>query len=506
MLLLAVQAVAVLVDEQARPAKRWLKSTIPTLASTDAQEAVLSSMVREATADDGRESPLSLLQLLARGTLTGPDPPALPSQAQQRMQQLHGERLLAQLCTRLGDAQPPRQVLKALQLLRFLLLHASSTFLEQARAWTIPARGILHRDLHGALCSLLSDDAKLAQEREAAQRDPHTSITYPYPPALTRPAPIGDRPIATIAGPIDRKTIDSGLLKQLVDEAMREAAEPADNNLRGLLAHQEDVVLMTRNTDCNAQLLSAVWQWLQVSSSGSKPTLSSTLAMWAVMLAVLRYGHVTAVEQLRASRHALACAATRLRSTQYAGVIEERMWELLLLLEETTRVECMRRLPNGHDMLGELALSCVALPGNDVCADCSRQSARWAAPWLGVFLCSRCAYLHTTLTGRAKLIKHCLWEEWFQLEVDAMMAKGNAQVNAEYEAMLPAERKAKPDDTVEVVERYIRDKYEQRLFYKRDGRDERQTSEVRARTPHTRFVRHPRPRSCVLTSVGCCCC
>ena len=46
--------------------------------------------------------------------------------------------------------------------------------------------------------------------------------------------------------------------------------------------------------------------------------------------------------------------------------------------------------------------------GNEVCADCSVSEPRWGVPYLGIFVCIRCAMVYRTLKGECKCIGCCL--------------------------------------------------------------------------------------------------
>ena len=201
---------------------------------------------------------------------------------------------------------------------------------------------------------------------------------------------------------------------------------------------------------------------------------------------LLAYGSVRAVGELQAHRYVLASTVSHFRGLQpaagkkdsssstqhahYARYVEDQVWGMLMLLEQPSRINALRSDPAGVRL--------PAPPDNyssrvqrERCADCSRRvtsSSRlitcWASPTLGVILCSRCAYIHSTLPGDQSIIRHWIWDAWSPDEMEEMGAKDNATINANYQATMPAARQAKPDDSVEVVECFIRDKYESRLW------------------------------------------
>ena len=127
----------------------------------------------------------------------------------------------------------------------------------------------------------------------------------------------------------------------------------------------------------------------------------------------------------------------------------------------------MHEAPSGGACSVSARLDVSITTGNQVCASCSRACPHWAVSALGVLLCARCAYIHsthTTLTGDASVIRHGIWDAWTLDEVQSMEAKGNREANAVCEATLPPHRKAERADSIEVVQRFIRDKYGQRVW------------------------------------------
>ncbi|KAJ4379972.1 Protein gts1 [Didymella sp. IMI 355093] len=105
------------------------------------------------------------------------------------------------------------------------------------------------------------------------------------------------------------------------------------------------------------------------------------------------------------------------------------------------------------------------VPGNGTCADCGAKNPGWASWSLGVFLCMRCAALHRKLGTHISKVKSLSMDKWDNAQVDNMKRIGNAESNKTYN---PRGAKAHiPIDVDEVdgaMERYIRQKYEQRVF------------------------------------------
>ncbi|KAF2133977.1 ArfGap-domain-containing protein [Dothidotthia symphoricarpi CBS 119687] len=105
------------------------------------------------------------------------------------------------------------------------------------------------------------------------------------------------------------------------------------------------------------------------------------------------------------------------------------------------------------------------VPGNGTCADCGARNPGWASWSLGIFLCMRCAALHRKLGTHISKVKSLSMDKWDNAQVDNMKRIGNIESNRIY---TPRNNKAQtPIDVDEVdsaMERYIRQKYEQRAY------------------------------------------
>ncbi|KAF2690851.1 ArfGap-domain-containing protein [Lentithecium fluviatile CBS 122367] len=106
-----------------------------------------------------------------------------------------------------------------------------------------------------------------------------------------------------------------------------------------------------------------------------------------------------------------------------------------------------------------------SVPGNGVCADCGVRNPGWASWSLGIFLCMRCGALHRKLGTHISKVKSLSMDKWDNAQVDNMKRIGNTESNKIYNP-----RNVKPQMPIDVdevdsaMERFIRQKYEQRVF------------------------------------------
>ena len=109
----------------------------------------------------------------------------------------------------------------------------------------------------------------------------------------------------------------------------------------------------------------------------------------------------------------------------------------------------------------------LKLPGNSECADCgATRTVRFCSVTLGVFLCNRCYGIHRSVGAHITRTKCVGLDTWSPGEVEAMRAMGNTRSKALFEATVPADvARCTAGSTDRETERWIRDKYERRLYY-----------------------------------------
>ncbi|ORY53825.1 Arf GTPase activating protein, partial [Rhizoclosmatium globosum] len=69
------------------------------------------------------------------------------------------------------------------------------------------------------------------------------------------------------------------------------------------------------------------------------------------------------------------------------------------------------------------------IPENTRCADCNDNKPKMASVSFGVFLCFRCAQLHTKLGDGISGVKNTKHDAWTDKEVDVMKEWGNRRAN-----------------------------------------------------------------------------
>lgn len=103
-------------------------------------------------------------------------------------------------------------------------------------------------------------------------------------------------------------------------------------------------------------------------------------------------------------------------------------------------------------------------PGNDSCCDCGLARPSWASINLGIFLCDMCAGAHRNLGVHVTQVRSCTLDKWKPQWVQVMRECGNIKQNKIYAYNIPRSRMINEDTDGFTRERFIRDKYEARLW------------------------------------------
>ncbi|KZT01345.1 ArfGap-domain-containing protein [Laetiporus sulphureus 93-53] len=115
-------------------------------------------------------------------------------------------------------------------------------------------------------------------------------------------------------------------------------------------------------------------------------------------------------------------------------------------------------------------LELASQPGNDVCADCKARNPRWASHNLGIFICMNCASVHRKIGTHISKVKSLTMDMWTKEQVEVMRSTGNIKSNAYFNS--DERRNPPPTNMVDAerdseLEKYIRAKYEYKLFISR---------------------------------------
>ncbi|KAM6948956.1 arfGAP with GTPase domain, ankyrin repeat and PH domain 3 isoform 2-T2 [Aplochiton taeniatus] len=102
--------------------------------------------------------------------------------------------------------------------------------------------------------------------------------------------------------------------------------------------------------------------------------------------------------------------------------------------------------------------------GNSFCVDCDAPNPDWASLNLGALICIECSGIHRNLGTHLSRVRSLDLDDW-PVELSMVMtAVGNAMANSVWEGCLEGYSKPGTDCSREEKERWIRAKYEQKLF------------------------------------------
>ncbi|TRY82950.1 hypothetical protein DNTS_009623, partial [Danionella cerebrum] len=112
-----------------------------------------------------------------------------------------------------------------------------------------------------------------------------------------------------------------------------------------------------------------------------------------------------------------------------------------------------------------MALQSVrSMRGNTRCVDCEAQNPDWASLNLGALICIECSGIHRNLGTHLSRVRSLDLDEWPLELIKVMLAIGNEMANSVWEVNAQGRLKPAPDASREERERWIRAKYEQKLF------------------------------------------
>ncbi|XP_036276613.1 arf-GAP with GTPase, ANK repeat and PH domain-containing protein 1 isoform X10 [Pipistrellus kuhlii] len=102
--------------------------------------------------------------------------------------------------------------------------------------------------------------------------------------------------------------------------------------------------------------------------------------------------------------------------------------------------------------------------GNSHCVDCETQNPNWASLNLGALMCIECSGIHRNLGTHLSRVRSLDLDDWPMELIKVMSSIGNELANSVWEENSQGRTKPSLDSTREEKERWIRAKYEQKLF------------------------------------------
>ncbi|XP_035187604.1 arf-GAP with GTPase, ANK repeat and PH domain-containing protein 1 isoform X6 [Oxyura jamaicensis] len=102
--------------------------------------------------------------------------------------------------------------------------------------------------------------------------------------------------------------------------------------------------------------------------------------------------------------------------------------------------------------------------GNSHCVDCEAQNPDWASLNLGALICIECSGIHRNLGTHLSRVRSLDLDDWPIELIKVMSSIGNELANSVWEENSQGHMKPSSESTREEKERWIRAKYEQKLF------------------------------------------
>ncbi|KAM3603873.1 uncharacterized protein V6R79_003356 [Siganus canaliculatus] len=152
-----------------------------------------------------------------------------------------------------------------------------------------------------------------------------------------------------------------------------------------------------------------------------------------------------------------------------ASTYEEReLWvqaiesQIFASLQSCESIKNKSRLGSQSDAMAIQSIRNVR--GNSFCVDCDAPNPDWASLNLGALMCIECSGIHRNLGTHLSRVRSLDLDDW-PVELSMVMtAIGNSMANSVWEGALENYNKPGSDSTREEKERWIRAKYEQKLF------------------------------------------
>uniref|UniRef100_A0A3Q2Z9M6 ArfGAP with GTPase domain, ankyrin repeat and PH domain 3 n=1 Tax=Hippocampus comes TaxID=109280 RepID=A0A3Q2Z9M6_HIPCM len=152
-----------------------------------------------------------------------------------------------------------------------------------------------------------------------------------------------------------------------------------------------------------------------------------------------------------------------------ASTYEEReLWvqaiesQIFASLQSCESIKNKSRLGSQSDAMAIQSIRNVR--GNSFCVDCDAANPDWASLNLGALMCIECSGIHRNLGTHLSRVRSLDLDDW-PVELSMVMtAIGNSMANSVWEGALEGYSRPASDSTREDKERWIRAKYEQKMF------------------------------------------
>ncbi|KAM4687714.1 arf-GAP with GTPase, ANK repeat and PH domain-containing protein 3 isoform 1-T1 [Discoglossus pictus] len=152
-----------------------------------------------------------------------------------------------------------------------------------------------------------------------------------------------------------------------------------------------------------------------------------------------------------------------------ASLYEDReLWvqaiesQILASLQGCESAKNKTRLGSQSDALAIQSIRSVR--GNSLCVDCDTSNPDWASLNLGAVMCIECSGIHRNLGTHLSRVRSLDLDDWPVELTMVMMAIGNSMANSVWEDSTQGYSKPTSESSREEKERWIRAKYEQKLF------------------------------------------
>jgi hypothetical protein len=123
--------------------------------------------------------------------------------------------------------------------------------------------------------------------------------------------------------------------------------------------------------------------------------------------------------------------------------------------------------PSGDDAAVEEDPQVTAVrsvPGNEICADCSRESPEWVSVSLGVTVCTECSGAHRSLGTHISKMQSLALDRLDDVTMELLKAYGNKFANSLWESAGVEEAKPGPSAERTELAKYIAAKYKDRAY------------------------------------------